>query len=279
MDANIGEVSKLSDPAPRLLHVSQMLAFYVAGDDMGVVLLAGDGFVQLHSHRAEIERLTARLGVWKEGQADLFELKGDESMWDKRYKGRLGSLAGAGDAWWVGAIRAGIDFKDIGTAASFDKVAAVLREQRPLIRLYTDDTTSSDNAIAPVELVATLGWSSSVISLQKQKVPVKFARPKEGALTWVCGMMLHAQAPKLNSAYDILDSLLCVPTGEHVIGLFGYGSGNKKAFDKFDDATLAGMGLARDPKVILSAGHFMIPQTLEWTAKVSTEFEQIKSGF
>jgi spermidine/putrescine transport system substrate-binding protein len=216
-------------------------------------------------------------------RTDLFELEGEESwdmMWDKRYKGRLGSLAGAGDAWWVGAIRAGIDFKDIGTDASFNKVAAMMREQRPLIRLYTDDTTSSDNAIASGELVATLGWNSSAVAINKRGgVPVKFARPKEGALTWVCGMMLHAQAPKLDSAYDIIDSLISVPSGEYVIGVDGYGHSNKKAFDKFDDAALAAMGLARDPQVILSAGHFMIPQTLEWTAKVAKEFEQIKAGF
>jgi spermidine/putrescine transport system substrate-binding protein len=108
---------------------------------------------------------------------------------------------------------------------------------------------------------------------------VKFAQPKEGALTWVCGMMVHAQAPKLDRAYDILDSLISVSAGEHVIGEFGYGHANKKSFDKFDDATLASKGLARDANVILSAGHFMIPQTAEWTAKVSNEFEQIKSGF
>ena len=215
-------------------------------------------------------------------RTDLFELKGEESwdmMWDARYKGRLGSLAGAGDAWWVGAIKAGIPFSDIGKDESFDKVAAALREQRPLIRLYTDDTTTTETAIASGELVAVLGWNSSVAALQKQKVPVKFAQPKEGALTWVCGMMVHAQAPKLDRAYDILDSLISVSAGEHVIGELGYGHANKKSFDKFDDATLASKGLARDAKVILSAGHFMIPQTAEWTAKVSNEFEQIKSGF
>ena len=215
-------------------------------------------------------------------RTDLFELQGEESwdmMWDKRYSGRLGSLAGASDAWWVGAIKAGVPFEEIGTDAAFDKIAAVLREQRPLIRVYTDDTTSTDNAMASGELVAVLGWNSSALSLQTQGVPVKFAQPKEGALTWVCGPMLHKDAPKLDRAYDIIDSLISVPSGEFILKDYGYGAVNKKSFEKFDDAKLAGMGLSREPNKILKAGHFGIPQSLEWQAKTVSEFEAIKSGF
>jgi spermidine/putrescine transport system substrate-binding protein len=215
-------------------------------------------------------------------RTDLFDLQGEESwdmMWDKRYSGRLGSLATASDAWWVGAIKAGVPFEEIGTDAAFDKIAAVLREQRPLIRVYTDDTTSTDNAMAAGELVAVLGWNSSALALQTQGIPVKFAQPKEGALTWVCGPMLHAQAPNLDSAYDIIDSLLSVPSGEFLINDYGYGAVNRKAFEKFDDAKLASMGLSRDPNKILKAGHFGIPQSLEWQARTVNEFEEIKSGF
>lgn len=215
-------------------------------------------------------------------RTDLFELEGEESwdmMWDKRYAGRLGSLAAAGDAWWVGAIKAGVPFEEIGTDEAFDKISAVLREQRPLIRVYTDDTTSTDNAMASGELVAVLGWNSSALSLQTQGIPVKFAQPKEGALTWVCGPMLHKDAPKLDSAYDILDSLISVPSGEFILGDYGYGAVNRKSFDKFDDAKLSGMGLSREPGKILAAGHFGIPQSLEWQAKTVNAFEEIKSGF
>jgi spermidine/putrescine transport system substrate-binding protein len=215
-------------------------------------------------------------------RTDLFELQGEESLdmlWDKRYAGRLGSLASIGDVWWVAAIKAGVPLSDIGTDAAFDKIAAVLREQRPLILLYSDDTTALDNAMASGELVACLGWNSSAVSLQTQGVPVKFAQPKEGALTWVCGPMLHKDAPKLDSAYDILDSLISVPSGEFLISDYGYGAVNRKSFAKFDDASLASKGLARDPTAILAAGHFGEPQSLEWQAKVGEEFEAIKAGF
>jgi spermidine/putrescine transport system substrate-binding protein len=69
-----------------------------------------------------------------------------------------------------------------------------------------------------------------------------FAKPKEGALTWVCGVMIHKDAPNLDRAYDIIDSLLSVSSGEFMIRDYGYGHSNRKAFDAFDEATLAPLG-------------------------------------
>ena len=76
-------------------------------------------------------------------RTDLVDLEGKEEswgiLWDPKYKGRLGSLASAADAWWCGAIYAGVDFNELATDDNFKKVAALMREQRPLIRTYTDD--------------------------------------------------------------------------------------------------------------------------------------------
>lgn len=215
-------------------------------------------------------------------RTDLVELEGEESwdiLWDPRYSGRLGSLASGGDAWWCGAIKAGVDFANIDTPEAFDKIAAVMREQRPLIRLYTDDTTTLEQALSAGEMVASMTWNSSAVLLQTEGVPVKFAKPKEGALTWVCGVMIHKDAPNLDRAYDVIDSLLSVETGHFMINDWGYGHSNSKAFDKFDDATLAGLGLSKNPVEILQAGHFQQPQTQEWETRMNELFEQIKAGF
>jgi spermidine/putrescine transport system substrate-binding protein len=225
---------------------------------------------------------------WEWGQTsvayrtDLFEVQGEESwdmLWDPRYAGRLGMLAGGGDAWWCAAIKAGVPFDQIHTDEAFAKISAVLREQRPLIRMYTDDTTSSDTALAAGEIVAVMAWNSSVVSLSAQGVPVKFAKPKEGALTWVCGQMLHRDAPNPDSAYDILDALISVSASVVQLRDFGYGAANRKAFDQFTDEELANLGLSRNPLDILQAGHFGIPQTAEWDRRMTETWEQIKLGF
>ena len=215
-------------------------------------------------------------------RTDLYELKGEESwdiLWDQRYAGKLGSLAQGGDAWWCGAIKAGVPFDQIHTDAAFEKISAVLREQRPLIRVYTDDTTSTDTALAAGELVACMAWNSTVVSLVGQGVPVKFAKPKEGALTWVCGMMLHAQAPKIDSAYDVLDSLISEKAAIFNMRDYGYGGVHRKAFDQFTDEQLAVLGLSRNPVEVLQSGHFGIPQTAEWDQRMTSTWEQIKLGF
>lgn len=216
-------------------------------------------------------------------RTDEFDLAGKEEswgmLWDERYKGRMGVLASAGDTWWCAAIYAGIDFKEFAKEENFKKVAELLRKQRPLIRLYTDDTTTLEQALASGEMVAAMTWNSSAVTLKKQDVPVKFASPKEGALTWVCGAMIHKDAPKLERAHDIINSMISTETGKWLIGENGYGHSNKKSFDAFDDKKLADLGLSRNPLDILNAGHFQIPQTQEFETKMNQEFEQIKAGF
>ncbi len=226
---------------------------------------------------------------WEWGQTsvayrtDLYDLEGAEESWDMlwnpKYAGQLGMLAGGGDAWWCAAIAAGVPFDQIATDEAFDKISARLREQRPLIRMYTDDTTTSDTALAAGEIVATMAWNSSVVSLSAQGVPVKFAKPKEGALTWVCGQMLHRDAPNIDSAYEILDSLISETATVNLMRGFGYGGANRKAFEQFTDEELSALGLSRNPLEILQAGHFGIPQTAEWDQRMTSTWEQIKLGF
>ena len=216
-------------------------------------------------------------------RTDLVDLEGREEswdiLWDERYKGRLGMIASGGDSWWCAAIYAGVDFKEISSDENFKKVAAVLREQRPLIRTYTDDMTTLEQALASGEIVAAMTWDSSAVTLKGQDVPVKFANVKEGALTWVCGAMIHKDAPHLDKAHDIVDALLSTESGKWLIGENGYGHSNAKSFDQFTDEELAELGLSRNPTDILAAGKFQVPQTQEFETAMNQEFEKIKAGF
>ena len=216
-------------------------------------------------------------------RTDLVDWKGEKEswglLWDERYKGQIGSLGSAGDAWWCAAIYAGVDFKVIATDESLEKVAALLRQQRPLIRMYSDDVTSLEQALASGELVAAMTWNSTAATLKSQDIPVAFAKPKEGALTWVCGLMMHAKAPKPDMAHELIDSLLSVERGIMMIDEEGYGHSNAKAMAAVSDERLAELGLARDPQEILGAGKFMLPQEPAFDTKSNEMFEMIKAGF
>jgi spermidine/putrescine transport system substrate-binding protein len=216
-------------------------------------------------------------------RTDLVDWEGQEESWgllfDPRYEGRLGVIASAGDTWWCTAIYAGVPFTEMHTDENYDKVAALLRQQRPLIREYTDDMTTLEQMLASGELAAAMTWNSSPVELKKQDVPVAFANPKEGALTWVCGMVLHKDAANVDLAHDIIDSLLSTETGNFLIDDYGYGHSNMKSFSTVSAERLAELGLSTNPDDILSAGKFQVPLPEEFTSKMNETFEEIKAGF
>jgi spermidine/putrescine transport system substrate-binding protein len=59
---------------------------------------------------------------------------------------------GGGDVWWCAAIKAGVPFDQIHTDDAFEKIAAVLREQRPLIRSCSDDIPQQIRPLLQVSL-------------------------------------------------------------------------------------------------------------------------------
>jgi spermidine/putrescine transport system substrate-binding protein len=216
-------------------------------------------------------------------RTDLFDLQGKEEswgmLWDERYKGKLSSIASAGDAWWCAAIYAGVPFEEIGTKANLAKVAKLLRKQRPLIRTYTDDATAWDQALVSGEVVAAMSWNGSVQRVKAAGVPVKFAKPKEGALTWVCGLMLHKDAPKPDMAYELINAMLGVTRGVQCIMDEGFGHSNRKALEAVADKDLAQRGLSRNPNDLLGSGKFMIPAGEQFEHDSNKLMEEIKAGF
>jgi spermidine/putrescine transport system substrate-binding protein len=70
-----------------------------------------------------------------------------------------------------------------------------------------------------------------------------------------------------------------VESGQFMINDYGYGHSNIKSFDAFDEETLVGLGLSKNPTEILSAGHFQRPMSQEWETRMNETFEQIKAGF
>jgi spermidine/putrescine transport system substrate-binding protein len=216
-------------------------------------------------------------------RTDLVDLQGGEEswglLWDERYAGRIGILGNEGDTWWCAAIYAGIPFEEIHTDENVEKVAAMLREQQPLVLAYYDDVTTMEQALASGELVAGMTWNETPARLLAQGVPIRWAAPKEGALTWVCGAAILADAPRVDKAHDVVDALLSPSAGHHWIDAFGYGHSNLKAFNMVSEERLTELGLSRDPNKLLGSGHFQIPSAEEFPSRIANIFADIKAGF
>lgn len=215
-------------------------------------------------------------------RTDMVDLQGAEEswdlLWDERYKGKIAMIGSAEDAWYCAAIYAGVDVNNI-TDDDIKKVRELLERQRPLVRLYTSDMTSVEQALASGEMVAAMTWNESAINLKGQGIPVKFASPKEGALTWCCGVVLHKEAPNFDKAHDIINALIDPRVGAYFINDFGYGHSNINAYDRVEEPRLAELGLSRKPMEIINNGIFVGPQAPELTTKINRDWEEIIAGF
>lgn len=199
-------------------------------------------------------------------------------LWDPKLKGKVAVIDSASDTWWCAAIYAGVPFDKIDDAA-LAKVRDLLQKLRGNVRLYTSDATTAQQALASGEVVAAVTWADSARELQKQGLPVKFAKPKEGTLAWTCGLALHKSAPHLDKAYDLIDGMLAPDVGAYCIETFGYGHSNVKSFAGIDEAVLTSAGLARDPEVVLGSSHFQPAIGNELTDRINQDWDRVKAGF
>ena len=94
--------------------------------------------------------------------------------------------------------------------------------------------------------------------MKDEGLPVKFMTPKEGARTWVCGLVLTAADYRVGSddkVYDFLNAMMSPEAGAFLISEYGYGHANSKAFDLVSEERIAEVGLP-DPEKFLEIGTF-----------------------
>ncbi len=190
-------------------------------------------------------------------RADLVEVK-EESwalLWDERYKGRLSIGEDITDTAIICGLLAGVPDPYNMTDADMAKVKELLIKQKPLLRFYWSDTTALEQSMATGEVVAASAWNSSIATLRKQGIDVKYMNPKEGRLTWCCGLVLTSVAKEIDKAYDLIDAMLSPEAGVWLIN-YGYGHSNRKAFEQVSEDVLAERGLAKNAEEHLKSGLF-----------------------
>ena len=196
-------------------------------------------------------------------------------LWDKQYSGRIATIDAVHDTPVVAALLAGVNPFDM-SPADLDKVAAKLREQRPLLRNYTTDMTSVEQSLASGELVAAMTWNASATTLKKQGVQVEFMKPKEGMLTWACGIVMLKDAKNVDLAYDFINSRLEAESGKELITQYGYGSASSAAFGLVSKADLDRLQLPADPETMLKTTVFTGP--MKQNDDLAKMFEKVKAG-
>ena len=215
--------------------------------------------------------------IYREDLVDIEE-ESWTLLWDPRYTGRLTMQDNLIDGVMVAAIVAGAADPFNMTDAEVAKTKELLAEQLPLLRNYVSSSTELQQMLASGEIVAGVGWNDSFSALKAEGVPVKFMNPKEGLMTWTCGLsILSAADPaKLDKTYDMIDSMISPEAGAFEMMDFGYGHANSKAYDLLTEEELAGVGLTRDPQKQISDGIFQEPIGNE--SVLQPMFDEVRAG-
>ncbi|MFQ5984438.1 MAG: PotD/PotF family extracellular solute-binding protein [Alphaproteobacteria bacterium] len=207
-------------------------------------------------------------------------------LWDPKYKGRLSMIDSLIDGVMVAAIYSGAKDPFDMTKAEVERVKELMVEQRPLLRFYTNSQTEWEQALAAGEVVAAASWNGTITRLREDGLPVAFMSPKEGPMTWTCGLVLMSfvSPEREDRAYDLINAFLAPTTGEWWIMTQGMGHSNRNAFDlvfgKHGGDVLAARGLPSDPEGIeefLAGGIFQA--TIQNEPELQAMYEEVKAGF
>ncbi len=197
-------------------------------------------------------------------------------LWDPKYKGRIASGNSPEQTAFIAAAYAGLDPTNLS-----DEDLVVLRKTlqdlNKNVRFYWSDPTELEQAMASGEIVAAPGWNASVSALRSQGIPVAFMQPKEGIITWVCGLSMDKDSENSEAAYALMNAITSPDNGVFLLGDYGYGHSNTQSFERVSDETLANVGLPRDPGTLLSKGWPASAQ-LDRIGEVQQMFEEVKAG-
>jgi len=207
----------------------------------------------------------------------------DESwaiLFDEKYEGRIAPADGESNVMIAGMLM-GLSREEIFrmTDEQLAMVRPMLEKQAKLARYYWGDTTEFEQSMAAGEVVAAYAWNSSIKALKAQGIPVKYAVPKEGIFTWLCGLtVLNAGEGDQGMIYDFIDAWLSPETGKFMIEEYGYGHGNKKSFEIADPQAVSDLGFPTDPTVMLADGILFLPVPGDINAKYINLMNEVKAG-
>lgn len=106
------------------------------------------------------------------------DLSSWSALWDSTYKGHMAMLDDLRECFAAGAFRMGFDPNTTDTD-QLDQILGLLEEQKPLLRLYTDDDIG-DYSSGSVYL--THCWSGDWYQMLSDKPKTKYVIPSEGAV-------------------------------------------------------------------------------------------------
>ena len=216
-------------------------------------------------------------------RTDMTDITPEEESWtllfDERFAGKMAIWDSTDAVIPSTSLAAGFfddPFRPDGER--LEVVGDMMRKQRDLMRLYFGGVTSAVQAIASGEVVVSYGWSDFLYHLKEAGVPFKWAKPKEGHISYNCGLARSNRQDNEDLQYDFLNAAMSPEAGKFLLEVFSLGASNRKSFDMVDPALLAELEIST-PEASLAASHPFVAVPPELKQKHQLLFNDIKAGF
>jgi spermidine/putrescine transport system substrate-binding protein len=196
-------------------------------------------------------------------------------LFDPKYKGRVSVLDGVDDTVPFIAHMIGVDAYNM-TPAQYELVKAKLREVVKQSRVVSADDTTLTQGLASGEIVAAMSWRIVYSTLHKEGKPVAYMNPPGGMFTYVCGLVMHKDAPDAPKALALIDSSLSDGAAAYTIEHIGDEPANAGALRTVSNATFENLGLTRDVETFLKSGIFQ--QRLHDKDRIVNDWTEIRAG-
>ncbi|HVQ86650.1 MAG TPA: extracellular solute-binding protein [Actinomycetes bacterium] len=150
-------------------------------------------------------------------------------LYDPALKGRV-ALDGGGSLtpMAVTALSLGITDPMNMTPEQITQVRDYMLEHRDQFRTFADSDSDMVNLFKSGEIVISDGGRGTATKLQEAGVDVTWVAPKEGGLSWVCGLGISSESENIPASYAMIEHFLSPPM-QAVTADLGYAITNPKA--------------------------------------------------
>lgn len=248
----------LDDVLPRLRDISTIK------DDEGLWMIPWDwGFVSV---------------LYRTDQV-TFDEESFSVLLDPAYKGKVSIQDSITDVGPTVALISGAADPFNLSDSEIDSWHETLRELNRQSRFYWSDPSALQQAMAAGEVVAAMGWPDTVASLRADGYPVDIMmHPKEGLLTWVCGLALLKDGEgDEDQAYDLINAMTAPEAARALTEEFYLANANLRTYAEIDPQHLKDLQLD-DVGAKLENARIFEPVDPGQRARLMEIFEAVKAG-
>jgi spermidine/putrescine transport system substrate-binding protein len=161
-------------------------------------------------------------------EVDPDQIDSYQDLFDPQFAGNVALEATPLTAIGETALAIGLDDPMNLSQDEIDQARDYLLDHSDQFRTFADSDASMVNLFKSGEVVIADGGRGTAQAMVEDGVPVKWIAPKEGALSWVCGLAITSKAQNIDAAYKLIN-YYASPEAQAISGDMGFVAMNPKA--------------------------------------------------